>query len=92
MLSVTENARKALQEILKNAEAQPEQSLRLVEDEGSYGLTLDTEQDGDQVVEHEGATVLLVGAEIKEGLAGIVLDLQDTPEGPRLTFVPKAEA
>jgi Fe-S cluster assembly iron-binding protein IscA len=92
MLTVTENARTVLKEILENAEAQPEQSLRLIEEEGNYGLALDTKQEGDQVVEHEGTTVLLVGAEIKTELEDIVLDLQDTPGGPRLAFVPKEEA
>jgi len=42
-------------------------------------------------VEHEGETVLLVGTEIKAQLESTVLDLQDTPQGPQLAFVPKEE-
>ena len=91
MLTVTESARKALKNMLDSAEAQPEQSLRLVEEQGNYGLTLDTKREDDQVVEHEGATVLLVGADVKTQLESVVLDLQDTPGGPRLAFVPKEE-
>jgi len=91
MLTVTDDARKALKSVLDNAETQAEQALRLVEEEGKYQLTLDTEREGDQVVEHEEATVLLVGTEIKAQLESTVLDLQDTPQGPRLAFVPKEE-
>ncbi|MFQ6116734.1 MAG: hypothetical protein ACE5LQ_00550, partial [Candidatus Bipolaricaulia bacterium] len=82
MLTVTDDARKALKNVLDNAEAQPGQSLRLMEEQGKYRLTLDTKREGDQVVEHEEATVLLVGTEIKAQLESTVLDLQDTPQGP----------
>lgn len=91
MLTVTESACQALKSILESTEPQPEQSLRLVEDQGDYRLTLDTEREGDQVVEHAGETVLLVESEVRTELESIVLDLQDTPQGPQLAFVPKGE-
>ncbi len=91
MLAVTEGAREALKTILDSTETQPEQSLRLVEEEGKYQLTLDAEQEGDQVVEHEGETVLLIDQEVRTELETVVLDLQDSPEGPQLAFVPKEE-
>lgn len=92
MLTVTEDARRALKTILENAETQPGQTLRLVEDQGNYGLTLDTKQEGDQVVEHEGVIVLLIGPELKAQLESVILDLQSTPQGPRLAFIPKQGA
>lgn len=91
MLTVTESARKALKNVLDNTETQPEQSLRLIEEQGNYQITLDTKREGDQVVEHDEATVLLVGEDTGAQLKDAVLDLQDTAEGPRLTFVPKEE-
>ncbi|MFQ5793737.1 MAG: adhesin [Candidatus Bipolaricaulia bacterium] len=90
-MTVTKSAREELKKILDNTETQPEQSLRLVEDQGYYTLVLDTEQQDDQVVEHDGTTVLLVDADIKAQLEGVVLDLQDTSEGPQLIFLPKEQ-
>ncbi|MFQ5796108.1 MAG: hypothetical protein ACE5JP_13810, partial [Candidatus Bipolaricaulia bacterium] len=78
MLTVTQSARKALKKIFDNAETQTGQSLRLMEEQGEYQLTLDTERQDDQVVEHDGETVLLVDANTRAQLEGFVLDLQDT--------------
>jgi len=91
VLTVTESACRALKGVLENAETQPGQFLRLVEEEGHYHLTLGVEQEGDQVVKHEGETVLLIDPETSAGLEGLCLDLQQTPGGPRLAFIPKEE-
>ena len=46
----------------------------------------DDEQEGDQVVEHEGSKILLVRAELTTQLEGVTIDCQDTPEGPQLVL------
>lgn len=89
MLTVTERARKRLKNILNDKETQPGQSLRLVEEQGKHRLTVGVEQEDDQVVEHEGESVLLIDADTRAQLESLVLDLRDTPEGPQLAFAPK---
>jgi len=65
----------------------PEIGLRLVVSEPqAFSLLLDKEQEGDQVVEHEGAKVLLVGQELSQALEGVTVDCQETTEGTRLTI------
>ena len=46
---------------------------------------LDHIRPGDEVVQFEGANVLLVDKEMSRVLAGSRLDCVDTPAGPRLT-------
>ncbi|MFQ5797034.1 MAG: hypothetical protein ACE5JP_18605 [Candidatus Bipolaricaulia bacterium] len=61
------------------------------EQQGYYTLTLDTEQKDDQVVEHDGETVLLVDEDTQAQLEGFVLDFHNAPGGSRLTFLPKEQ-
>ena len=51
---------------------------------GQLGLVLGKEGYGDQVVEHEGAKVLLVAPELAPVVDGVTLEVQDTPDGPKL--------
>jgi Fe-S cluster assembly iron-binding protein IscA len=39
---------------------------------------------GDEVVEHEGNVLLLIGDDVSQPLAGATIDLAETPEGQRL--------
>jgi len=65
----------------------PSQILRLVYSvSGGFALTLDIEQEGDQVIESEGRKVLLIGPDVASMAAGAVIDIQETEEGPRLTI------
>lgn len=88
MLTVTESAKELLTETLLANTDDPEISLRLtlltLEPPGQLGLVLDREAEGDQVVEHEGAKVLLVASELAAVMDGITLDVQDTADGPKL--------
>ena len=87
MLQVTERASQELSQVLGQVEKQPEQTLRLVSDpQAGYRLTLDVEQEGDQVVEHQGSTVLVLSSDLARDLEGAVLDVQETPAGPALTI------
>lgn len=54
--------------------------------EVGLGLVLDHAQEGDQVVEHNGRTVLMVDQSIGDLLDGVTLDVVETPDGRRLTI------
>jgi Fe-S cluster assembly iron-binding protein IscA len=87
MLTVTERAVEFLRESLgRRQEGMPE-SLRIVysEREG-YHLTLDNPKDGDHVFQQDGERFLLLDAELTELLAEAIVDIQDSPQGPRLTL------
>lgn len=58
-------------------------STRGPEDSG-LGLTLDAPQTDDEVVEHEGRSVLMLDKTIAAHLSQLTLDLVETPEGSRL--------
>jgi hypothetical protein len=82
MLTVTENAKKELKEILLAAGAGSDEGLRLFPTEtDSYVLGLDTEMSADQVVDYQGYKVLLVGVEYYRLLDGKILDCLDTEDG-----------
>ena len=86
MVTVTEDAKQELGRVLSSANVDdPTVGLRLTAgDRGQFGLVLDTEKEGDQVVEHEGSKVLLVGQELIELLEGVIIDCRRTDEGARL--------
>ena len=85
MLTVTESAKQLLKETLRESSDDPETSIRLsIKEEGQFGIVLDVESEGDQVVEYDGDKVLLVAPALATVLEGRTLDVQDTEEGPRL--------
>ncbi|MFQ5472188.1 MAG: hypothetical protein ACE5FA_04790 [Dehalococcoidia bacterium] len=87
MISVTEDAKGALAATLEASEATESEGLRLVQgEEGQFGLAIDGEREGDQVVMQDDRSVLLVGEELATSLDGAVLDAVDSPEGTRLTL------
>jgi len=88
MLTVTEGAKKLLKETLLAHSDDPEAGLRLsMQPPGQFGVVLDSEAEGDQVVEHEGSKVLLVASELAPVVDGITLDVQDTADGPQLVVL-----
>jgi Fe-S cluster assembly iron-binding protein IscA len=87
MLIVTENARQYLKDMLLSHSEDSEIGLRLtVEPPRQFGLVLDSEGAGDQVVEHEGSKVLLVAPDLVSVLEEVTIDVRDTPEGSRLVI------
>jgi len=86
MLTVTERAAQELKGILQAHAVEPEQVLRLVREAQGFSLRLDKESAGDEVVESEGATILLIDEQLSPIVDGAVVDCIDTPEGPRLTI------
>ena len=85
MLQVTEGASQELKRILESVSREPEQFLRLVVDQaGGLRLALDSEREGDQVVENEGTKVMFIEPGIVEQMKGVTLDFKDTAEGAQL--------
>lgn len=84
MISVTEEAR----ELFLNVEHPEGTVLRLDpvanEDTGEtrIGLAAGEPRGDDQVVEHEGESLLHIAAPVSEALDGSTLDLVETSEGP----------
>jgi iron-sulfur cluster assembly protein len=85
MVKVTDRARIALKGALSRSIEEEGVGLRLdVSEEGGLALYPDRAKDGDEVVEHEGNPLLLLGDNVAEPLAGATIDLTETPEGERL--------
>lgn len=87
MLIVTDKAAQHLCETLtRKPEGSPE-ALRIVYTEKGYQLTLDGTKDGDQVFEQDGQNYLFVDAQVGEALSDAKLDVQESPQGKRLTLL-----
>lgn len=88
MILVTESAKEELKRMSAELLDQEGSTLRLVANqEGQLGLVADNERDGDQLVEHQGGTILVVGRELSLALEGLGLDCQDSGDGPHLILV-----
>ena len=88
MLTVTEGAKQILKEKLLANTDDREVSLRLLmKPPGQLGLVLDRESPTDNIIEHEGLKLLLVEPEVVGLLEGATLDVQDTPDGPKLVVL-----
>jgi len=75
MIGVTERAKQELKRILSANADNPLAGLRLTATgQNKLGLSIDVEAPGDTVVEQE----------LVDRLQGIHLDVEDTPEGPKL--------
>lgn len=87
MITVTAQAAEELKAMAQAEVKDPEEAFRLVPaGEDRLALVVDKVKEGDEVVEHEGVKVLLVGAELVDAVDGLVLDCKDTPEGRRLAI------
>jgi hypothetical protein len=82
MLTVTEAASARLAEILGQEGLPEDTAIRLVDEGQGIGMQPDSKRPGDATFQHEGRTVLLLGAQISELLSDDTLDV----EGARLTL------
>jgi Fe-S cluster assembly iron-binding protein IscA len=81
-LKFTERAAAVLKESLHKQEREREQVIRLLLDpQGDIRLALDIPRDGDQRVEHQGDTVLVVESGICIVLSDVVVDVQESAQG-----------
>jgi len=88
MLKVTESAKRVLKKILSAKVDNPQAVLRLTASKpDKLALGIDIEMLGDQVVEYEGSKVLVVEQGLATRLKGVTLDVEDTPDGPKLSVL-----
>jgi Fe-S cluster assembly iron-binding protein IscA len=77
MVTVTERAATALQQVLEDNHAPPGQGVRLAADAtGHLGMTIDAPRDGDDVVYAAEEPVLMVAGPVAGQLEDMVLDYQ----------------
>ncbi len=87
MLNVTEKAVDVLARSLDASDAGENHGLRLARTpQGEFGLAIDQEREGDQVVKLEERPVLFVGEDVSSDLDGAILDVVESPEGTKLTL------
>ena len=90
MLTVTTTAKEKLKQALQKQTTDPEMAIRIVSspsEPNRLELVLDKEKEGDQVVEtEEGTKILLIGPDLVSALEGFVVDYQETPEGADFTI------
>jgi hypothetical protein len=93
MVNVTTRAKEALVRMRASANvSDPMVGLRLEKaTAGRFGLFPDHERPGDQIVEHEGAKVLLIDDELTESLAGAKIDGKPTDQGLQLVIAQARE-
>jgi Fe-S cluster assembly iron-binding protein IscA len=85
MVNVTDRAKVVLKSALTRSVDGAGIGLRVeISEQGACALFPDREKAGDQIVEHEGNVLLLIGEEVSEPLEGATIDLAETPEGARL--------
>lgn len=90
MINITERAKRELKRLLEAKVDWPGARLRLMDrNQGKLGLGIDIEAPGDHIVEYEGARVLIVEPKLAKNLQGIILDVDDTPEGTELVISEK---
>jgi len=90
MLTVTASAKEKLQETLQAQTTEPEVAIRIARstsDASKLELVLDKEKEGDQVVEgEEGTKLLLIAPDLVSALEEFVVDYQETAEGTGFTI------
>ena len=92
MINITTQARQELERILSTNVDMPQARLRLVDrGQGELGLGIDIEMPGDELVKHDGSTVLVVEHGLAVGLKGVTIDVDDTPKGSELVICFKPE-
>ena len=77
MVHVTERAREVFRERLEHLTDRAHIALRIRTTDSGLGLFPDTAHDDDQVIDHEGLTVLLIDREVSEALAGKTIDVEE---------------
>jgi hypothetical protein len=95
MIAVTERAAEELQLFRALGDAPPDHGVKLVpETEGSIGLTIAPPDEGDEVIRHDEAPLLIVDRSLAGQLDGTVLDADratpDAGQNWRFTVRPAA--
>lgn len=84
---VTDSATKELKRLLDGTEHQSEQVIRLFADpKGKLRFVLDIERAGDQRIQHQGATVMVVEPALQQRLAAHTLEFLADQDGGAWTL------
>lgn len=87
MINVTERAKQALKKILTTHVDLSQGRLRLMDrGQGKLGLGIDIEMPGDEIVEYDDSTVLVIERELLANLKGVTLDVEDSVKGSELVI------
>lgn len=91
MVTVTDKAKEELRRIVETSSLDTGKYLRLATSpvwtgEGDFGVVIDEERSGDQVLDLEGTKLLLVDPDLAEPLSNAVLDFKETSGGARFTL------
>jgi Fe-S cluster assembly iron-binding protein IscA len=86
MLTVTENAKAHLHDLISQNSIGDKQAIRLVPRENGLGLAPDAEKPTDTAYDHNGRTVLVVDQSVAEQLADRTLDVKETSAGKQLSL------
>lgn len=90
MIGVTERAKEELKTVLNKSVDHPDACLRLrVKEDGELGLGIDIKMEGDQVVEHEGAPLLVAEQDLAESLGHMAIDVDESGEKLQLIIIEK---
>jgi hypothetical protein len=90
MASVTETAARALEFALGGPDERGDVAVaRVVRSGAGWKLQRDREMPGDECVEWDGRTILVLDPETSIALAGAVLDLREDRSDPRLVLIEK---
>jgi hypothetical protein len=88
-LKFTERAISVMKESLGKRERESEQVIRLrIDSQGEVSLALDVPRDGDQRVEHQGDTVLVLEPGICVMLSDVIVDVEENAQGRAFVLQP----
>jgi hypothetical protein len=93
MLQVTPEAKGELHGMLMRLFAErpdsdtPDLGFRLVAEGSQIGLALDTPREGDEIVDQDGHSVLMLDSLTSELVENLTLDVVETPDGARLELL-----
>ena len=84
MFNVTDTAKEKLRQTLESEASEADMAVRLLpskSESGKFGIALDKEKDGDQVIEDQnGKKILLVETELASSLEDVTFDYMTAPE------------
>src|SRR6266568_4139482 len=84
MIQVTERARETFKNKLEDLIERPGVILRIGRTDSGLEIFPDTLKDDDQIIEHDGRTVLLIDQEVSETLADTTIDVEEHADGARV--------
>ena len=87
MLTVAEDARVHLAQVLDNANASADAAVRFVAEDDIIKPTLDNIRSGDVMFEFAGKTVLALDQQMSLILDDHILDVEDDSNGPQLILL-----